>query len=88
MLRIDQVRPGRLQPRTTMSEAALEELKASIKKSGVIAPVIVRPITHGTYELAAGERRGLRIYDVAPTLLGLYGIEPPAGMIGRGLGRG
>jgi len=57
MLRLDQVRPGRLQPRTTMSEAALEELKASIKKSGVIAPVIVRPIAHGTYELAAGERR-------------------------------
>jgi len=32
-----------------------------------------------------GELRGLRIYDVAPTVLGLYGLEPPAGMLGKGL---
>jgi ParB family chromosome partitioning protein len=38
-------------------EAALEELKASIRKSGVIEPVLVRPVAHGTYELVAGERR-------------------------------
>ena len=30
---------------------------------------------------------GLKIYDVAPTLLGLFGIEAPAGMIGRRLDR-
>ena len=57
MLRMEQIRPGRFQPRTTINEASLEELKASIKKSGVIEPVIVRPIAHGTYELVAGERR-------------------------------
>ena len=57
LLRIDQIRTARFQPRTSMSETALEELKASIKKSGVIEPVIVRPIAHGTYELVAGERR-------------------------------
>ena len=57
MLRTDQIRTGRFQPRTIMSEASLEELKASIKRSGVIEPVIVRPIAHGTYELVAGERR-------------------------------
>ena len=56
-LRMDQIRPGRLQPRTEISEAALEELKASIRQSGIIAPVIVRPVAHGTYELVAGERR-------------------------------
>ncbi|OGW92222.1 MAG: hypothetical protein A3D28_01490 [Omnitrophica bacterium RIFCSPHIGHO2_02_FULL_63_14] len=56
-LRIDQIRPGRFQPRTTINDAALEELKASIKKSGVIEPVLVRPVAHGTYELVAGERR-------------------------------
>src|SRR3989338_6318357 len=56
-LRIDQIRPGRFQPRTTINDAALEELKASIKRQGVIEPVLVRPIAHGTYELVAGERR-------------------------------
>ena len=57
VLRIDQIRPGRLQPRVTINDAALEELKISIKKSGVIEPILVRPVAHGTYELVAGERR-------------------------------
>ena len=57
MLRINQVRPGQFQPRTAIDDAALDELKASIKRSGVVEPIIVRPIAHGTYELVAGERR-------------------------------
>ena len=57
MLRTEQIRPGRFQPRTQISPESLEELKASIKKSGVIEPIIVRPVAHGTYELVAGERR-------------------------------
>ena len=57
MLRTEQIRPGRFQPRNRITESSLEELKASIKRAGVIEPVIVRPIAHGTYELVAGERR-------------------------------
>ncbi|PIQ84821.1 MAG: hypothetical protein COV75_00215 [Candidatus Omnitrophica bacterium CG11_big_fil_rev_8_21_14_0_20_63_9] len=57
MLKIEQIRVGKSQPRGTISPAALEELKASIKRSGIIEPVIVRPVAHGTYELVAGERR-------------------------------
>ena len=57
MLRTDQIKAGRFQPRSMISEAGLEELKASIKRSGVIEPVIVRTMAHGTYELVAGERR-------------------------------
>ena len=57
LLRMDQIRPGRFQPRMAIGEKSLEELKASIKKSGVIEPIVVRPIAHGTYELVAGERR-------------------------------
>lgn len=56
-LRTDQIRFGRFQPRTTISEPALEELKASIRRSGIIEPIVVRPIAHGTYEVVAGERR-------------------------------
>ena len=57
LLRTDQIRPGRFQPRATIHESALEELKASIKRSGVIEPIVVRPLAHGTYEVVAGERR-------------------------------
>ena len=56
-LRTEQIREGRFQPRAAISEAALEELKTSIQRQGVIEPVIVRPVAHGTYELVAGERR-------------------------------
>lgn len=56
-IRVDQIKPCRYQPRQTIEEGSLEELKASIKHLGVIQPVIVRPIAHGIYELVAGERR-------------------------------
>ena len=57
MLNTEQIRPGRFQPRESIDDASLEELKASIQRSGIIEPVVVRPIAHGTYELVAGERR-------------------------------
>jgi predicted AlkP superfamily phosphohydrolase/phosphomutase len=31
-----------------------------------------------------GRRENLNIYDVAPTILSLFGIEKPEGMIGKG----
>lgn len=52
-----QIRVGRFQPRQEIVEHELEELKASIKRQGVIEPVLVRPIAHGVFELVAGERR-------------------------------
>ena len=57
MLRTEQIRPGRFQPRVAINEDGLQELKASIKRSGVIEPIIVRPVAHGIYEVVAGERR-------------------------------
>lgn len=56
-LKAEQIKPNRFQPRTRITEETLEELKASIKRSGMIEPVVVRPLAHGTYELVAGERR-------------------------------
>ncbi len=35
-----------------------------------------------------GRLAGLRIYDVAPTVLRLFGMDPPADMIGRAIGGG
>ncbi len=57
LLRTDQIHIGNFQPRVTMDEKAIEELKASIKRQGVIEPIIVRPHPSGAYELVAGERR-------------------------------
>ena len=53
---IDLIRPGQHQPRTTFDQARLEELAQSIRTSGVIQPLLVRP-RGGLFELVAGERR-------------------------------
>lgn len=53
---IDLISPSRFQARTEFSEIELAELVASIKKEGVIQPVLVRKAETG-YELIAGERR-------------------------------
>ena len=55
-LPIEQIRPGRYQPRTQMDPARLVELAASIKAQGLVQPVVVRVVGDG-YELIAGERR-------------------------------
>ncbi len=47
------------QTRDVMPEDRLEELAASIRASGVLQPVLVRPIDGGRYQLIAGERRWL-----------------------------
>jgi ParB family chromosome partitioning protein len=53
---IDLVEPSPYQPRTRFREEALEELSRSIQASGIIQPIVVRPVGH-RYQLIAGERR-------------------------------
>lgn len=48
---------GKYQPRQDMHNEALEELAQSIKKQGVMQPIVVRSISGGRYEIIAGERR-------------------------------
>jgi len=50
------IKPNPEQPRRRFDQAALEELAASIKKQGLLQPLLVRPKGEG-YELVAGERR-------------------------------
>lgn len=45
------------QPRRDICQNALAELASSIKKHGVIQPVVVRPVADKKFELIAGERR-------------------------------
>ena len=56
-LPIDQLQPGKYQPRREMDEGKLAELSESIKAQGVIQPILVRQLPEGNYEIVAGERR-------------------------------
>jgi ParB family chromosome partitioning protein len=56
MLRPDQIVPSPLQPRRRFDEAALATLSESIRKHGILEPIIVRP-RDGRFEIVAGERR-------------------------------
>jgi ParB family chromosome partitioning protein len=56
-LGIDELQPGKYQPRSHMDTTALADLAESIKSQGVMQPILVRPLTAGGYEIIAGERR-------------------------------
>ena len=48
--------PNLFQPRKNFNKEKMEELKESIKKHGIIQPIVVRKMANG-YEIIAGERR-------------------------------
>jgi ParB family chromosome partitioning protein len=53
---LEEIRPNPDQPRHTIEPEALEGLAQSIKRHGVLQPVIVQRLSDG-YQLVAGERR-------------------------------
>lgn len=55
-LNINEIEPNRNQPRKQFNEDAIDELADSIKKYGVIQPLIVQK-KNDYYEIIAGERR-------------------------------
>jgi ParB family chromosome partitioning protein len=63
VLPLDQLRPGKYQPRTRMDEGSLYELAESIKAQGIMQPILVRRVGEAEagsvtqYEIIAGERR-------------------------------
>jgi ParB family chromosome partitioning protein len=89
-LSLDQLQPGRYQPRTRMDEGALYELAESIKAQGVMQPVLVRPLPEPgaggqrRFEIIAGERRvraaRLAGLDAVPVLVRDVGDEAAAAM--------
>ena len=58
---IKDISKNKLQPRKYFDKESLKELTNSIRKQGVIQPIIVRPSKspEGKYEIIAGERRWL-----------------------------
>lgn len=71
-LRLSDISPNPYQPRASWDETELAELAESIKTSGLIQPIVVRPFESG-YQLIAGERRfraaGLAGLDAIPALV-------------------
>lgn len=55
-LEVESIRPNPRQPRRLFDEGALRELAASIRRHGVVQPLVVRRRPDG-WELVAGERR-------------------------------
>jgi ParB family transcriptional regulator, chromosome partitioning protein len=56
---LDQIERNPFQTRTRFDEAQLAELTQSIAASGVVQPIVVRPLSEGRYQLITGERRWL-----------------------------
>ncbi len=55
---LDNIQLPEGQPRRYFSGEALESLTASVRKHGILQPILVRPLESGNgYELVAGERR-------------------------------
>jgi ParB family chromosome partitioning protein len=88
-LRLDQLQPGKYQPRTRVDEGSLYELAESIRSQGVMQPLLVRPVpgaANGSapYEVIAGERRwrAARLAGLAevPVLVREVGDETAAVM--------
>jgi len=57
LININEITPNREQPRRTFDEEGLAELTDSIRRRGVIQPLILRPTPLGDYVIIAGERR-------------------------------
>lgn len=78
-LPIDILTRGQFQPRRQFDQNSLSELAQSIKVSGIIQPIIVRPLAKDNYEIVAGERRWraaqLAGLDTVPCLINHYTDE-------------
>jgi ParB family chromosome partitioning protein len=57
VLRVEQLQPGKYQPRTHMDHDSLVQLADSIRAQGIMQPILVREIGAERFEIIAGERR-------------------------------
>lgn len=69
-INISLIIPNSSQPRKKFKETELNELATSIKKQGLIQPIIVRPSEKNQFQIIAGERRWR-----ASQLAGLHEVE-------------
>jgi len=56
-LKVEQLQPGKYQPRTHMDQESLNSLAESIQAQGIMQPILVRQVADDRFEIIAGERR-------------------------------
>lgn len=56
-IKLEDCIPNKYQPRMSFDDVGLSELADSIRRVGVVQPILVRPRAVGGYEIIAGERR-------------------------------
>ena len=56
---VEQIERNPFQTRTQFDEVKLAELTASVTATGVVQPIVVRPLPGGRFQLITGERRWL-----------------------------
>ena len=56
-LPVDKLQRGVMQPRHDMRTEELEDLAESIRRQGIVQPIVARPLSQGGFEIVAGERR-------------------------------
>jgi ParB family chromosome partitioning protein len=56
---VEQLRPGKFQPRRVFDADAINDLVESVREKGILQPILVRPHPDGSgaFEIIAGERR-------------------------------
>lgn len=57
LINTEQLQTPKRQPRRSFNPEKMEQLTESIKRYGILEPLIVRPLNDDKYELVAGERR-------------------------------
>ncbi len=57
LVSLDDIVLPKSQPRRFFEPQAMADLTQSIRKQGILSPLLVRPLTNHQYELVAGERR-------------------------------
>lgn len=75
---VESLTPNLFQPRKNFDKEKMEELKGSIKKHGIIQPIVVRKMANG-YEIVAGERRLKAAKEIGlkkiPAIIGSFNNE-------------
>ena len=56
-INLEKITAGRYQPRQEFNDVKIQELADSIKKHGVLSPILVREVGLDKFEVIAGERR-------------------------------
>ena len=68
-LPVDAIHPNPRQPRRRFEAEAASGLTESVRRQGVIQPLLVRPRAAGGYELVAGERRWRAAREAGQTMV-------------------